>query len=168
MPKTVIEKCGKLCITSILSSKRDITSTKIDANWRHSNLICSTVEQSHMKKGQINLSKHVKGKCEKLCIYSILTSKRGITPTKIDAHWRHLNLICSTLQQSQMLNFSSICQQFVNDLKIFKMEIQNASTTPSKSFKQPRNVNTVRWESRNITTQAGGMTIRNQKSSRLS
>ena len=34
------------------------------------------------------------------------------------------------------------------------MEIQNASTTPSKS-KQLINVNTVRWESRNITTQLG-------------
>ena len=32
------------------------------------------------------------------------------------------------------------------------MEIQNASTTPSKS-NQLRNVNTVRWESRNVTTQ---------------
>ena len=32
------------------------------------------------------------------------------------------------------------------------MEIQNASTTPSKS-NQLRNVNTVRWESGNVTTQ---------------
>ena len=32
------------------------------------------------------------------------------------------------------------------------MEIQNASTTPSKS-NQLRNVNTVGWESRNVTTQ---------------
>ena len=32
------------------------------------------------------------------------------------------------------------------------MEIQNASTTPSKS-NQLRNVNTVRWESWNVTTQ---------------
>ena len=34
------------------------------------------------------------------------------------------------------------------------MEIQNASTTPSKS-NQLRHVNTVRWESKNITTQSG-------------
>ena len=34
------------------------------------------------------------------------------------------------------------------------MEILNASTTPSKS-NQLRNVNTVRWESRNITIQPG-------------
>ena len=32
------------------------------------------------------------------------------------------------------------------------MEIQNASTTPSKS-NQLRNVNTVRWESWKVTTQ---------------
>ena len=34
------------------------------------------------------------------------------------------------------------------------MEIQSASTTPSKS-NLLQNVNTVRWESRNITTQPG-------------
>ena len=34
------------------------------------------------------------------------------------------------------------------------MEIQNASTTHSKS-NQLKNVNTVRWESRDITAQAG-------------
>ena len=34
------------------------------------------------------------------------------------------------------------------------MEIRNASATPSKSNKL-RNVNTVRWESRSITTQPG-------------
>ena len=32
------------------------------------------------------------------------------------------------------------------------MEIQNASTTPSK-YNQLRNVNTVRWESGNVTIQ---------------
>ena len=37
---------------------------------------------------------------------------------------------------------------------IFRIEIQNASATPSKS-NQLRNVNTIRWESRNITTQPG-------------
>ena len=49
MLKGVREKCGKLCISSILSSKRGKTPTEIDANWRHSNLICSTVKQSHMQ-----------------------------------------------------------------------------------------------------------------------
>ena len=32
----------------------------------------------------INVSKHIEEKCGKLCISSILSSKRGITPTKID------------------------------------------------------------------------------------
>ena len=36
------------------------------------------------------------------------------------------------------------------------MEIQNASRTPSKS-NQLRNVNTVRWESRDVTTQPWGI-----------
>ena len=39
------------------------------------------------------------------------------------------------------------------NLEIFRMEIQNASTTSSKS-NQLRNFNTVRWESGNVTTQA--------------
>ena len=34
-------------------------------------------------KFQLNMSKHVKEKCGKLCISSILSSKKGITPTKI-------------------------------------------------------------------------------------
>ena len=41
------------------------------------------------------------------------------------------------------------------------MEIQNASTTPSKSNKL-RNVNTVRWESGNVTAQP--LEINNRKS----
>ena len=41
------------------------------------------------------------------------------------------------------------------------MEIQNASTTPSKS-NQLRNVNTVRWESWNVTSQP--WEINNRKS----
>ena len=41
------------------------------------------------------------------------------------------------------------------------MEIENASTTPSKS-NQLRHVNTVRWESGNVTTQP--WKINNRKS----
>ena len=37
-----------------------------------------------------------------------------------------------------------------SNLKIFRMWIKNASTTPSKS-KQLQNVNNVRWESGNVT-----------------
>ena len=49
----------------------------------------------------------------------------------------------------------------VSNLKSFRMEIRNASATPSKS-NQLRNVNTIGWESRNITTQPGE--IDNRKS----
>ena len=40
----------------------------------------------------------------------------------------------------------------VMNLEIFRMKTQNASTTSSKS-NQLRNVNTVQWESGNVTTQ---------------
>ena len=49
----------------------------------------------------------------------------------------------------------------VSNLKRFRMEIRNASATPSKS-NQLRNVNTIGWKSRNITTQPGE--IDNRKS----
>ena len=39
-------------------------------------------------------------------------------------------------------------------LKSFRMEIKHVRATPGKS-NQLRNVNTLRWESRNITTQPG-------------
>ena len=35
-------------------------------------------------KFQLNISKHIEEKCGKLCIFSIPSSKWGITPTKID------------------------------------------------------------------------------------
>ena len=135
----------------------------MDTEWRHSNLICSTLKKvtwkisaqyakawkrkvrktvyfkySKFQKGhnshknwrklttlevdlylsktkpcakfQLNKSKHVREKCGKLYIFSILSSKRGITPTKIDANWRHSSLICSTVKQSHVQNFNSICQ----------------------------------------------------------
>ena len=47
-------------------------------------------------------------------------------------------------------------------LEIFRMEIQNASTTPSKSA-QLQNVNTVRWESWNVTTQPWEINDRNSE-----
>ena len=58
----------------------------------------------------LNISKHVWEKCGKQCIFSILCSKRGITPTKIDAKWRHFNFVCISIKQSHVQNFSSICQ----------------------------------------------------------
>ena len=56
------------------------------------------------------MSKHEGEKCGKLHITYILSSQRGITPSKIDAKWWHSNLICRTLKQSHVQNFSSICQ----------------------------------------------------------
>ena len=103
IPKHVWEKCGKLWISSILNFKTGITPTKIEANWKHSNSICSTGKQSHMQNfTSINISKHVWEKCGKLCISSIPSFKRGITPTKIDTNWRHSNLICRTIKQSHV------------------------------------------------------------------
>ena len=84
MSKHIREKCGLLCISSIWSFKRGITPTKLDANWRHTNLICQTVKQSHMQNVKLHMSKNVREKCRKLRIFSILSSERGITPTKID------------------------------------------------------------------------------------
>ena len=107
--KRVREKCGKMCISSTLSSKRGITPTNINANLRHSNLICSTVKQSHMQNFS-SVCKRVREKCGKMCTFSIISSKRGITPTKIDGNWRNSNLICSIEKQSDMRNFNLICQ----------------------------------------------------------
>ena len=106
MSKHVREKCRKVCISSILSPN---TSTNIDANWRHSNLICSTVIQSHMQNFSSIMSKHVREKWGQLCISSILSSKRGITPTKmtqIDDTWTR-----SVVQQNKVI--CKISAQFV-------------------------------------------------------
>ena len=56
----------------------------------------------------------------------------------------------------------TLCQRFCSNFEIFRMEIQNASTTPSKS-NQLRNVNTVRWESRDVTTQPWEINDRKSK-----
>ena len=56
------------------------------------------------------MSKHVREKCGKIHISYILSSQRDIPPSKIDAKWRQSNLICSTLKESHVQNFSSICQ----------------------------------------------------------
>ena len=104
MSKHVEEKCRKLCISYILSSQRGMTTSKIGAKWWHSNLICSTSKQSRAKF-KLNMSKHVGEKCGKLCISYILSSQRGMTPSKIGAKWWHSYLICSTLKQSHVQNF---------------------------------------------------------------
>ena len=85
MSKHVGGKCGKLSISSILSSKRGINPIKVDGNRQHSNLICRTIKQSLMQNFG-SICQHVGEKCEKLCISSILSSKRDITPIKMDGN----------------------------------------------------------------------------------
>ena len=46
----------------------------------------------------------------------------------------------------------TLYQYFGSNLKNLRKEIRNVSATPSQS-NQLRNVNTIAWESRNITTQ---------------
>ena len=84
-----------LYYTSILSSKRSITPTEIDAYWGHMNLIRSTVKQSHMQNFQLNMTKHVEEKCRKMCISSILSSmsQKGQNSYKNNGNWRHSILI---------------------------------------------------------------------------
>ena len=82
-------------------------------NWRKLMTLELDLKYSKTKsnaKFQLNMSKRVREKCGKLCTFSILSSIRGITPTKIDGNWRHSNLICSTVKQSDMQNFNLICQ----------------------------------------------------------
>ena len=67
-----------------------------------------------------------------------------------------------SIRYSKLVVSVLLCQKFWCDLKICRMEIQNASTTPSKSNKL-RNVNTVRWETRNITTKPGEIDYRKSK-----
>ena len=71
MSKRVREKCGKLCIFSIRSSKRGITPTKIDGNWRQYSKTKSNA------KFQLEMSKHEGEKCGKLHICNSLKLKRA-------------------------------------------------------------------------------------------
>ena len=74
------------------------TERQTVAEWRHLNLICNTLKQSHGQNFSLTSER------------DILSSQRSITPSKIDAKWQHSNLLCSTLKQSHVQNFSSICQ----------------------------------------------------------
>ena len=115
MSKHEGEKCGKLHITYILRSQRGITPSNIDAKWRHSNLICRTLKQSHVQNfSSICQSMYEKsaenGRTETRTDGRTDGESDGITPSKIDAKWRHSNLICITLKQSHVQNFSLLCQ----------------------------------------------------------
>ena len=102
-------------------------------NWRKLTTLELDLWYSKTKsyaKLQLDMSKHVREKCGKLHITYILSSKGGITPSKIDAKWRHLNLICITLKQSDVQNFSSICQSMYSPdqskVKRFRFERSTA------------------------------------------
>ena len=75
-------KCGRLCSSIILSPKRGITPTEINANWRNSNLICSTVKLSHMQNYSSICQCMYETNVENLQS-STLSFKRGITPIKL-------------------------------------------------------------------------------------
>ena len=86
MSKHVGEKCGKLCISSILSSKRGLTPTKKWTEIEDTQTRSLVQKTKPWEKFQPNKAKHVQENCGKLRISSILSSKRGITPTKIDGN----------------------------------------------------------------------------------
>ena len=122
---------------------RSITPSKIDAKWQHSNLLCSSFKTKSCAKFQLNMSEHAGENYGKLCISYILSSKRVITPSKIDAKWWHSNLICSTLKQSHVQNFSSICFKHVGE-KCGKLYfLHTKSTKKLNSFKNWRKVTTL-------------------------
>ena len=83
MKKIELVEIMRWLLITPLSPKRGITHRKIDANYLDSNLICKT--KSYVKL-QLNMSKHIREKCRILSISSILSYKRGITPTNIDAN----------------------------------------------------------------------------------
>ena len=80
---------------------------------------CSVVYQNKaLCKISAQYVRACRRKLRKMCISYILSSKRGITPSKIDVKWRHLNLLCSLLKQRHVQNFSSICQSMQEKSKI--------------------------------------------------
>ena len=159
MSKHVREKCGILSISSILSYKRGITPTE-SAELTTLKLDLKYSKTKSYAKFQLNMSKHVREKCRKLYISSFYVPKRAFLLQKLTQiddnrtwsvvglnkvickisaqyikackrkmqktvylqyskfqkghnsykNWRHSNLIYSTVKQSHMQNFSSICQ----------------------------------------------------------
>ena len=82
-------------------------------NWRKMRtleLALYYIKTKSCAKFQLNMSEHAGENCGKLCISYILSSKRGITPSKTDATGQHSNVLCSTSKQSHVQNFSSKCQ----------------------------------------------------------
>ena len=79
----VWQECGKLYFKYYQFQKW----YNSDKNWRKLMTLdfnLKFIKWKSYTKSQLNMSKHIEEKYGKLCISSILSSKRGITPTKID------------------------------------------------------------------------------------
>ena len=74
-------------------------------NWRKvttHDLALYYIKTKSCAKFKLNMSEHAGENCGRLCISYILSSKRGITPSKIDVKGWHSNLLCSTSKQSHV------------------------------------------------------------------
>ena len=76
--------------------------------------------------------KHVREKCEKLCISSILSSKRGITPTEINA-------IDDTGTLSVVQKSKVICKISAQYVKACKRKVQNTEYFQYSKFQKGHN-----------------------------
>ena len=110
MSKHVREKCWKLCIFSITSSKKELllqNLTQIDDTKTWSVVLWNKV----ICKISAQYIKACKRKVRKTVYFQYSKFHKGYNSYKIEANWRHSNLICSTVKQSHMKNLSSICQR---------------------------------------------------------
>ena len=137
MLKGVREKCGKLCISSILSSKRGITPTKIDANWRHSNLICSTVKQSHTQNFRSIYQKACKRKVRKTVYFEYSKFKKRHNSNKNWSKMTTLKLALWYIKTKSYTKFELNMSKHVGEkcgkLHICKSLKLKRSITPAKS-----------------------------------
>ena len=94
MSKHVSEKCGILSISRILSYKSGRTPTKIDKNWRHSNLIKCSLEESDMQNfksiGKAYRRKACKRKVRKTVFFQYFKFQKGHHSYK---NWRKLTTL---------------------------------------------------------------------------
>ena len=128
--------------------QKGITPTKIDENWRHSKLFCRTVNKVIFKISARNVKawqSHIQNfssKCQSMKEKSAETAHylhskfiKRHNSSKLTQKWRHSNLICSTLKQSHVQNFSSICQS------MYEKSAENGRTeTRTESRKNGRRV----------------------------
>ena len=109
MSKHVREKSGKLCISSILRSKRGTTPTKIDANWRHSNLIWRTVKKVICKISAQYVTAY-RRKVHKAVYFQYSKSKMGHNSYK---YWRKLTTLKPDLTVQLKKVICKISAQYV-------------------------------------------------------